>query len=64
MINRGIKQQAQSVMQGNQGLVPGSGGRFQFAPPGSNSPLSDANGNKVVEVLSKIENNTAQGAKM
>ena len=64
MINRGIKQQAQSVMQGNQGMVPGSGGRFQFAPPGSNSPLSDINGNKVVEVLSKIENNTAQGAKM
>jgi len=48
----------------NQGLVPGSGGRFQFAPPGSNSPLSDANGNKVVEVLSKIEKNTAQGATM
>jgi len=64
MINA-IKASAQPVIQGNQGLVPGtSGSKYQFAPPGSNSPLSDINGNKVVEVLSKIENNTAQGAKM
>jgi tape measure domain-containing protein len=64
LINRGVRQQSQSVSQGTQGIVPGSGGRFQFAPPGSNSPLSDANGNRVVEVLGKIEKNTAQGAKM
>lgn len=64
MINRGIRTQAAAVAQGNQGLVPGSGGRFQFAPPGSSSNLFDGNGNRVVEVLNRIENNTAQGAKM
>lgn len=48
----------------NVGLVPGSGGRFQFAPAGSTSNLFDGNGNRVVEVLNRIENNTAQGAKM
>jgi hypothetical protein len=59
-----IRMSLEPVMQGNQGLVPGTGGRFQFAPPGSNSPLSDRNGNRVVEVLGRIEKNTAQGAKM
>jgi hypothetical protein len=64
MINRGIKQQAQNVSQGTQGFVPGTNNRFQFAPPGSDSPLTDGNGNRVIEVLSNIEKNTASGAKM
>ena len=64
MINRGIKQQGENVMRGNQGFVPGTNNRFQYAPPGSNSPLNDGNGNRVVEVLTRIEQNTKDGSKM
>ena len=66
--NSGMTQKLKEVSQGTQGFVPGTNNRFQFAPPGSNSVFSDANGNKVVPVLESIRQEiklgNAQGAKM
>jgi len=64
LILRGVAKQLKDVSEGTQGLVPGSNGRFRFAQPGESSNLRDGNGNRVVEVLQKIERNTSGGAKM
>lgn len=59
-----IRMAAEPVMNGTQGLVPNTGGRFQYAAPGQATSLTDATGNPVVEVLKRIEQNTSQGSKM
>ena len=64
LILRDISKQIKDVANGAQGLVPGSGGRFRFAAPNEPTSLRDASGNRVVEVLNKIERNTSEGAKM
>jgi len=62
-MSAGLSGKASALMQGNQGLVPGTNGKFRFAADGESSSLRDASGNKVVEVLKKIEQNTSGGAK-
>lgn len=50
-----IREKAAALSQGNQGLVPGTGGRFRYAQDGESSVFSDAQGNKVIEVLRSID---------
>ena len=63
-INSGLGGKLDSLRQGNQGFVPGSGNRYRYAGEGEKSIFSDAAGNKVIEVLQRIENNTKTGSKM
>jgi len=63
-INAGLGGKLNSIQQGNQGIAPGTSGKFRYAQPGEASVFSDAQGNKLVEILSKIEANTQTGSKL
>jgi hypothetical protein len=63
MMNR-IQTAIDQFSKGNLGFVPGTGNQFRFAGAEETSTLSDAAGNKVIEVLQRIESNTKTGSKM
>lgn len=53
--NSTLRQKAEAIQRGNQGLVPGTNGGFRYAQPGESSVFSDAQGNKVIQVLQSID---------
>lgn len=63
-INAGLGGKLDAIRQGNQGIAPGTSGKFRYANPGENSIYSDDKGNKLIEILSKIETNTQTGSKL
>ena len=63
-INAGLGGKLSAIQQGNQGIAPGTSGKFRYANPGEQSIYSDDKGNKLIEILSRIETNTQTGSKL
>ena len=59
----GLPEAMKTAESGTQGFVPGTDQKWKYDPSGE-SPFVDRNGNKIVEVLTKIEKNTEEGSKM